>query len=88
MAILLKCCKFYNKLYTSQNIENQNIETYLSNINTPKLDLHDKNLCDAEICEKEVYEVVKTLNHHKSPSLHGIVPEFYQNFLALSSDPL
>ena len=68
--ILGEMCDFYEKLYTSKDIESDNIDIYLSTLqNITCLSNEERNMCDMfptlEECEKDVNEM-KT---NKSPGL-------------------
>jgi len=78
--LLKECCKFYSNLYTSQCIKGEDIDEYLSEIETTSLDECDKILCEKEISEHEVLSAVKNLKNGKSPGIDGIIPEFYKEF--------
>ena len=45
--VLGQICSFYEKLYRSNEIEQNNIDTYLNDINVPTLTNDDKVLCDS-----------------------------------------
>jgi len=78
--LLDECCRFYENLYTSQYIPDNDIDSYLSDISTPSLSEHDKTVCDEEITEHELLNAVKKLKNGKSPGIDGIVPEFYKEY--------
>lgn len=69
---------FYGELYTSKNIQNEKIESYLSKINEiPKLDNDDAQLFPSyEGCK----EAVNNMKKEKSPGLDCLPSEFYQCF--------
>ena len=79
--ILGEMCNFYEKLYTSRNIRNEDIDIYLSSLeNISCLSNDDKTFCETfptiHECETEVNEM-KT---NKSPGIDGIPDEFYKKF--------
>lgn len=76
--IMHECCKFYEILYRSLNIDVDLIESYINNTDVPKLNEVERTLCDSEINEKEVHEAVMNLKHNRSPGVDGITAEFYQ----------
>ena len=78
--LLNECCSFYDKLYTSDLITDISIDNYLSDIQTPVLNENEKQKCDLEVSELEIYEAIKNLKSHKSPGLDGITPEFYKEY--------
>lgn len=69
---------FYEELYTSKNIQNEKIESYLSEINEiPKLGNDDAQLFPSyEGCK----EAVNNMKKEKSPGLDCLLSEFYQCF--------
>ena len=44
--IIGEMCKFYEKLYTSKEINDKNIDAYLENINVNIIDQKDNELCE------------------------------------------
>ena len=73
--------KFYNNLYTTENIEDRKIDRYLESIEIKdKLSDGDKQLCEGmlslEECEISVFKMKKD----KSPGYDGLTVEFYQKF--------
>lgn len=67
-AILGKMLNFFEELYTSKNIQNENIELYLSEIyEIPKLDNDDAQLFELlhsyEECKAAVYNMSKEKSH-------------------------
>lgn len=79
--ILDELVKFYSRLYSSKNIDEEKINNYLSNIhNIPELTEQDKEICEAQITETEVQEALKLLKFNKSPGIDGLPGEFYQTF--------
>jgi len=77
-SILNECVQFYTCLYTSQRIENDVIDNYVRQTVMPMLTSTEKEICDQEITEKEVYEAVISLKNNKSPGIDGLTPEFYK----------
>ena len=49
-------------------------------MNTPKLNEKQKQFCDLDLTEKEVFDTLKTFSKNKSPGLDGITAEFYLQF--------
>ena len=76
--IMGEMCSFYEKLYTSQNISDVDIDTYLADIDTPKLSSVEKELCDAFPSLDECREAVFAMKVNKSPGLDGLPSEFYK----------
>ena len=87
---LLSCSRsFYEDLFSSQNIEDNKIDEYLSKINIPfKLSEDDKNICEGNITEEQCWEVIKKMQKNKSPGHDGLSVEFYQNFWQHVKKPL
>ena len=79
--ILKEQYKFYNKLYESDNISENNIKKYLSKIeNLNKLKEEEANNLEGEITEAECKNALKNMKLNKSPGSDGIPVEFYINF--------
>ena len=49
-------------------------------MNTPKLTEEQKQFCELDLTEKEVFDTLKTFSKNKSPGLDGITAEFYLQF--------
>ena len=72
---------FYQQLYKSKNISDQDIDTYLHNVNFQNiLSDEQKYLCEGKISGEEIYVVIGQLKLRKSPGLDGIPSEFYKTF--------
>ena len=79
--ILAEQYKFYDKLYESDNISEDNIKTYLSKIdNINKLNEQEAKLLEGEITELECKDALKNMKTNKSPGSDGIPVEFYLTF--------
>ena len=81
--ILGEMCNFYEKLYTSRNIRNENIDIYLSSLdNISCLSNEDKIFCDTFPTLKECETAVNEMKTNKSPGIlvDGIPNEFYKKF--------
>ena len=71
--------KFYQNLYTSSQIEDTEIDNYLSSLNTEKtLSDLEKDSCEGEITFDECKSAVSKMKINKSPRLDGICIEFYK----------
>ena len=70
---------FYKKLF-SKNLAKQfsNLETYLEKILLPKLSLDQKQLCEGNLTEKELFTALKSMENNKSPGNDGLTKEFYR----------
>ena len=71
-------CSFYEKLYTSKNINDVDIDNYISNIEIPSLSHVDKEYCDEFPTLEECRDAVFNMKANKSPGLDGIPSEFYK----------
>ena len=49
-------------------------------IDHPILNKDEKESCEGEITEKELYEALKTCNNNRSPGNDGLPAEFYEIF--------
>jgi len=78
VQILNECCNFYKKLFKSQEISEKSIDEYITQTEMPRLSDIEKELCDKEITENEVYEAIASLKTSKSPGIDGLSPEFYK----------
>ena len=79
--ILGEMCNFYEKLYTSKNIESENIDRYLSTLeNISCLSNEEKNICDMFPTLEECESAVNDMKTNKSPGNDGIPNEFYKTF--------
>ena len=87
VSILDECCKFYKNLYTSQRIDPELIDDYVRNTDMPRLSNEEKEMCDSDITENEVYEAIVRLKHNKSPGIDGLTPEFYKKHWVTLKEP-
>ena len=79
--ILEMCANYYDKLYSSKNINIETINDYLNNTNfTNKLSQNERNDCDEPITLDEINKIVISLKENKSPGLDGLTAEFYKHF--------
>ena len=67
--IMGEMCSFYEKLYTSKNINDVDIDDYLSNIEIPSLSSVDKEYCDEFPTLEECRDAVFNMKPNKSPGL-------------------
>ena len=76
--------KFYEQLYSNNNKGNVLMDTlensFLNNIEIPKLPEKDKMLCENPIVLKECSEALSQLKNNKSPGCDGFPVEFYKIF--------
>ena len=79
--ILGEMCNFYEKLYTSRNIRNEDIDIYLSSLeNISCLSNDDKTFCETFPTIRECETAVNEMKTNKSPGIDGIPNEFYKKF--------
>ena len=88
-VILAEQKRFYQDLYTSGNkcLNNDAIETFLMNLNIPKLTDEQKDLCEGKIYRKECKRVLDSFQDNKTPGSDGIPIEFYKRFWHLIEEP-
>ena len=79
--ILGEMCLFYETLYSSNHVCDDNIDTYLDSVNgICNLRNDEKDMCDLFPSIQECKNAVMDMKHNKSPGLDGIPNEFYQTF--------
>ena len=79
--ILGEMCNFYENLYTSKNINDNDIDNYLQSIDIEKtLNDEEKLFCDKFPSLEECTDAVMNLKPNKSPGLDGLTNEFYKTF--------
>ena len=75
--------QFFENLYTTRKIDsvsNSKIkETFLTNINIPKLDQDVKSNLDLPISIDELSHALKNMKNDKSPGLDGFTANFYNS---------
>ena len=74
---------FYQGLYTSinKNVDaTSKIESFLGDLNIPKLSEEQRLLCEGEITSGECALVLESFQNSKSPGNDGIPIEFYRKF--------
>ena len=76
--ILGEMCNCYEKLFSSNSIEDNNINSYLKDCKINPLTENDKNICDNFPTLDECKDAVMNLKANKSPGLDGM------NFIKLS----
>ena len=88
--ILQQIHSFYQKLYTEFNGTDQNktIDEFLNSIETPILSEDYKHFLEAPISKQEIYDIICSMKHNKSPGLDGLPVEFYIVFWKDLSDML
>ena len=79
--ILGEMCTFYENLYSSKQVNDGDIDNYLSTLNVRNvLSEKDQELCDKFPSLEECEEAVKNMKSNKSPGLDGLTSEFYKCF--------
>jgi len=77
-AILEECRLFYQNLYSKNiQVDPSNFSFFYENDTIPKLSETQKQTCDDELIEAEVFQTLKSFNKNKSPGLDGITAEFF-----------
>ena len=88
-GILQICTSFYQDLYSSQNINDNDIDCYLEDISVQNiLTETEKEKCEGKIITKECLNALNQMKRNKSPGMDGIIIEFYQQFWDLLKDLL
>lgn len=73
-------CNFYEKLYKSTSIEDNDISNYLLDIHCPIQNENEKQNLDTLPSIDECKEAVFNMKNNKFPGLDGIPCEFYKCF--------
>ena len=86
---ILECAAlFYDKLYTCNNIPIHEINDYINSVNNVNvLSEQQKALCDNDITNEELNNVISILKVNKSPGLDGLTSEFYKVFWDILKQP-
>ena len=88
--ILSEQKRFYQDLYTSKSIRTDSTQTgesFLSNLDIPRLTDEQKLSCEGKITPDECAAVLENFQNNKSPGNDGIPVEFYKKFWSLISEP-
>ena len=88
-VILAEQKRFYQDLYTSRNkcSDNNAIETFLMNLDIPKLTDEQKDSCEGEIHQEECKSILDSFQNNKTPGSDGIPIEFYKRCWPLIQEP-
>ena len=73
---------FYEKLYTSQETNDEIAEKFRKTITT-KLSDEQNDILNSDITEDEILAGLKSMSNNKSPGPDGIIVEFYKEFWRL-----
>ena len=73
---------FYETLYTSKNIENENLSNspFFNLENITPLSEDEKLSCESAVGEKECFIALKEFKNDKTPGTDGLSAEFYKFF--------
>ncbi|KAK3094930.1 hypothetical protein FSP39_007966 [Pinctada imbricata] len=77
---------FYQNLYTSEEIDDDLVDFFLSDV--PTLDDEDRELCEGQITKEEVWNALKAMENNKSPGCDGLTKEFYYTFFDIIGERL
>jgi hypothetical protein len=73
--------KFYQELYTSNFINDEQYKQYINRVNFKStLDPDLADICEGKITYEEATTSIKEMKLNKSPGLDGLTVEFYQSF--------
>lgn len=70
---------FYEKLYSRQTLDENQMDMYCQNINH-NIKKKPKDLCDQKVLNYEILNAIDSLKDNKSPENDGIIGEFYKSF--------
>ena len=88
--ILSEQQRFYQELYSSRNMNNENlheIKSFLKDLNIPKLSEEQKMSCEGKITPEECALISDSFQNNKTPGNDGIPIEFYKKFWPLLCEP-
>ena len=71
---------YYENLYTSKEVQDQDLERLLAKTNIPKLTKGDSNSLEGDLQYQEVLNALKNMKNEKSPGPSGFTTEFYKFF--------
>ena len=73
--------QYYKKLYSSERKLDTGIyDQFLKNINIPKLNDLDKDICETPLKIEEIGKALKDLSNDKTPGTDGFTTNFYKFF--------
>ena len=78
---------FCQEVYTSRNMNNEAIKSFLKDILVPKLSEEQKMSCEGKITSEECALLLECFQNNKTPGNDGIPIEFYTKFWPLISEP-
>ena len=80
--VLQEVVNFYQNLYTSKHVKEDDLNNYFENVHVPFLSEKDKEMCEGKLTPFECKKAVFSMAKNKSPGLDGLPLEFYQVFWA------
>ena len=79
--ILNSAKKFYESLYSKENVSKEAIDEFLNKIPVKKqISREHFDLCEADIPLDEIYKAIDSQKNSKSPGNDGLTAEFYKHF--------
>ena len=73
--------RFYKGLFKDKiQCNAEKCRTFLKDIQAPSLTNEQKNICEGELLEKEIYDALTDIDNNKSPGNDGLTKEFYYTF--------
>ena len=88
--ILSEQQRFYEELYLCRNNDNDSslkTESFLKDLNIPKLSEEEKLSCEGRITLEECTLTLESFQNNKTPGNDGIPLEFYKKFWSLLCEP-
>ena len=88
--ILSEQQRFHEELYSCRNNNNDSslkTESWLKDLNIPKLSEEEKLSCEGRITLGECTLILESFQNNKTPGNDGIPFEFYKNFWSLLCEP-
>lgn len=85
--IMKEIHSFYSQLY-SEHRTDVNFDTFLNDIEIPKLSDENKEILDQPITKNELYKTLVSMSKNKTPGFDGLPVEFYIVFWMDISDML
>ena len=80
--VLEEVVNFYEELYTSKHVNEENIKSYFDKVHVPSLSEEEKKTCEGLLSITECKKAVFNMAKNKSPVLDGLPIEFYRVFWA------
>ena len=72
---------FYANLFKEKLKSNsESLNNFLNDLSIPSLSETQKQICEEELTEKDIYESMIGFDNNKSPGNDGLTKEFYQTF--------